>query len=154
MAYRSIPRSFSATIVVLSVAACGSSEDGSAASEAEALQETAASNGSVKEAILMADTGWLSVGSDGAVQTTLFDPDGRYRDFRNGEAADSGAWQQRPDGSICFTPDTGQGDCWTTDGLEADGSAVVTSASGKRVEIKQITYTAPPVEDDETSESD
>lgn len=154
MTIRSHLRPFVTTLAIFVVAACAPTEDGSSGTEGAGSEESATSNSSSKEAILMADTGWLSVGSDGAVQTTFFDPDGRYRDFRNGDATDAGAWQQRPDGSICFTPDEGAGDCWTTDGLEADGSAVVTSASGKRVEIKQITYTAPPVLEEEAAESE
>ncbi|MEM1052098.1 MAG: hypothetical protein AAGI28_08380 [Pseudomonadota bacterium] len=148
------PLPFIATLAVFTAAACAPAEDGSADPENGTAEEAAVSNSSVKEAILMADTGWLSVGSDGTVQTTFFDPDGRYRDFRNGESADVGAWQQRPDGSICFTPDQGMGDCWKTDGREADGSAVVTSTSGKRVVIKQITYAAPKVSEEDTSASE
>jgi hypothetical protein len=153
MAIRTKFRPFIATIAVCLVPACAPGEDGSTATEEAAPDDTTADNGSAQEALLMADTAWLSVGSDGAVQTTFFDPDGRYRDLRNGQPMDAGTWQQRPDGSICFTPDTGLGDCWNHGKLEEDGSTVVTSASGKRVEIRQITYAGPPLLETESTES-
>ena len=43
--------------------------------------------------IAVAQTGWLSIGADGAVQTTFFDADGRYRDLRNGEPFAQGGWE-------------------------------------------------------------
>ena len=143
-----------APLVLLGFAGCAPAEDaaeGNSSAEATETPESAAENSS--EAILMADTAWLSVGSDGSVQTTFIDPGGRYRDFRNGVAADTGSWEGRPDGTVCFTPDEGRGDCWSSSALEEDGSALVTSAEGKRVEIKRITYIAPPAEGDSDESS-
>lgn len=122
-------------------------------SEEEAGDTQEGPSEDANEALLMADTAWLSVGSDGSVQTTFLDADGQYRDFRNGVAADTGSWESRLDGSLCLTPAVGRGDCWTSEKLEDDGSTILTSAGGKRVEIKQITYTAPPVLDEDTEES-
>ncbi|MEE4199725.1 hypothetical protein [Erythrobacter sp.] len=53
----------------------------------------------------MAETGWLTIGRDGSVQTTYFDPDGRYRDVRGGAPFGEGRWEQRADGRICFRPE-------------------------------------------------
>jgi hypothetical protein len=145
--------SFTAPLVLLGLAACAPAEDagaGDSVPEAAEAQDNVAENPS--EAILMADTAWLSVGSDGSVQTTFLDPGGRYRDFRNGVAADTGSWEGRPDGTVCLNPDEGRGDCWTSSAFNEDGSALVTSADGKRVELKRITYIAPPA-DEETGES-
>jgi len=144
---------FIASLVLLWPAACAPAGEvgaGDSGAETSGAPENVAENPS--EAILMADTAWLSVGSDGSVQTTFLDPGGRYRDFRNGVVADAGNWEGRPDGTVCFNPDEGRGDCWTSSAFEADGSAVVTSAEGKRVKLKRITYIAPPA-DDETDES-
>ena len=135
------------------VSGCAPSEDETTgASEAEANDQQDNDTDNSGEAILMPDTAWLSVGSDGSVQTTFIDAGGRYRDFRNGVASDSGAWETRPDGSICMTPDAGRGDCWSFGDLEEDGSTIATSANGRRVEVKRITYNAPPVEDTEEAE--
>ena len=153
MATRSNRSVFVAPLVLSGLAACApTEEDGAGVASAETAEapESVAENPS--EAILMADTAWLSVGSDGSVQTTFLDPGGRYRDFRNGIAADTGSWEARPDGAVCFNPDDGRGDCWTSSAFESDGSAIITSADGKRVELKRITYVAPPA-DEETDES-
>ena len=93
--------------------------------------------------IAVAQTGWLSIGADGAVQTTFFDADGRYRDLRNGEPFAQGGWEQRPDGSICFEPDEGAGACWMTGAPDAAGEIIVTSTDGKAIAIRRITYMAP-----------
>ena len=93
--------------------------------------------------LAVAQTGWLSIGADGAVQTTFFDADGRYRDLRNGEPFAQGGWEQRPDGSICFEPDEGAGACWMTGAPDAAGEIIVTSTDGKAIAIRRITYMAP-----------
>ena len=141
-------------LICVASTACAPQAEGSAgdngaeATEAQSSEE--AGGGAEIEVMLVADTAWLSVGTDGSVQTTFLDTGGRYRDFRNGEAADSGSWEQRPDGSICFTPDSGLGACWATESSENDGTAVIVNETGTRVSIKRITYTAPPVEVAET----
>lgn len=151
MAIRLTPLHFLTPLGFLALAACAPAEEGSNSSGEAQASETpsdAAASETPAEPMLMADTGWLSVGSDGSVQTTFLDTGGRYRDFRNGIAADTGAWERRPDGSVCFSPDAGQGECWSADRPDKDGSIIVTSADGKRVEIKPITYSAPPVDED------
>lgn len=95
------------------------------------------------EVIAMAGTGWLTIGNDGAVQTTFLDSDGRYRDFRNGELLAEGGWERAPDDRLCFEPDAGRGACWVTKAPDADGSILVTDADGKSVEIKRVAYIAP-----------
>ena len=95
----------------IGLAACTAEEtappsDGGGADGAveEALQ-------TADQSIPMAGTAWLTVGTDGAVQTTLIDADGRYRDMRNGELFGEGTWQLLPNGTICFEPETGVGAC-------------------------------------------
>lgn len=135
---------------ILALVACAPAEDGSGDAEAaeEQGESAAAASESPAEPMLMADTGWLSVGSDGSVQTTFLDTGGRYRDFRNGIAMDTGGWERRTDGSVCFAPDAGQDQCWTAGRPDKDGSIIVKSSDGKRVEIKPITYTPPPADED------
>ena len=97
----------------------------------------------------MASTAWLTVGTDGAVQTTLIDAEGRYRDMRNGELFGEGTWQQRPNGTICFEPETGVGACWETETTGDDGTLKAVNGDDRRIELKRVTYTPP-----ETAESD
>ena len=147
---KTLPPSFRLIVpfAFAAIAGCAPAQDPATDAGEEDAVQSASNDASTDETLLMADTAWLSVGSDGSVQTTFLDTGGRYRDFRNGEAADAGSWASRPDGSICFTPEGGLGDCWTSGKLEDDGSTIVTSAGGKRVAIKRITYIAPPSDDD------
>jgi len=99
------------------------------------------------EMLVVAETGWLTIGNDGAVQTTFFDPNGRYRDLRNNSQVAAGDWQQRADGSLCFTPDGwpegAPETCWETGAPESDGSVIATDGAGKSISIKRVTYIAP-----------
>jgi hypothetical protein len=143
-----------APLLLLALCAC-EAESGSSPVAAPTAEETG--DGTAEEEpstqeIALAETGWLTVGRDGSVQTTFFDTGGRYRDFRNGEPSGEGTWAQRPDGSICFEPETGLGACWEMGAPEEDGSVIVTDEDGRRVEIRRITYTAPP--DDEPGDEE
>lgn len=142
--------SFAVLPVFVALAACAESSDGSGtdittpAAEATPTPEATETGGS----IAVTESGWLTVGTDGAVQTTFFDAGGRYRDLRNGEPFAEGSWQQRPDGRVCFEPDSGLGACWETTVPDENGDATATNDDGKSITIKRITYIAPP-EDDE-----
>jgi len=136
-----------ATLFALS--ACAEEGGGSDGDTSSAQSESDGGGDNAQEAsIPMAETAWLSVGNDGAVQTTMIDPAGRYRDFRNGEPAGQGSWSQRPDGSICFEPAQGSGACWETGAPQEDGSLIATNDDGMRVEITRIAYTAPSADAD------
>lgn len=148
------PFSLTAFLVCLCVSACAPADEGaSGAGEEEAPEAQDTALASANEAVLVANSAWLSVGEDGSVLTTFLDPDGRYRDGRNGTMTDAGRWEQRPSGEICFIPDAGTGDCWTAASLQDDGSTIVTGRDGKRVEIKRITYSAPVITSEGTQES-
>ena len=107
--------------------------------------------GSAGDTVPMAGTAWLTVGTDGAVQTTLIDAEGRYRDIRNGELFGEGGWQQRPDGRVCFEPDTGVGACWETETTDEDGVVVAINGDDRRIELKRVTYTAPEETDEDSA---
>lgn len=137
----------------IALAACAPAEDasgddtanGDAATEAEAVTQSARD-------MAMTGSGWLTIGGDGAVQTTFLDPDGRYRDLRNGAFVAGGSWERRTDGRVCFEPDQGLGACWEIGSVEEDGSAIATDGGGKRVLIKQIGYIAPEPADEDVIE--
>lgn len=107
------------------------------ASEAES-QDTGGS-------LTLAESGWLVVGEDGAVYTTMLDPDGTYRDFRNGEALQTGEWEKRDSGELCFIPseDGKAGDCWMLGDLERDNTVRATDSEGRAIELRKISYVGP-----------
>lgn len=135
------------------LAACSAGSDGTGADtgDAGAGGDAGSDTGGEQSGgpVAVAGTAWLTVGTDGAVQTTFLDAGGRYRDFRNGEPLFEGTWEQRPEGSVCFQPDNGVGACWELGRPESDGTLIATNGEDRRIEIKRITYTAPP-SDDET----
>lgn len=152
MAQRIKPIRFLASLAILALAGCAPDDAGSGGSSEAEASEAPGDAGAGEETggtatpslpMLAANTGWLSVGADGSVQTTFLDADGRYRDFRNGVAADTGSWERRPAGTFCMHPDAGKSACWTDDRPDKDGSIMVISDDGRRVELKPIAYNAP-----------
>ena len=94
---------------------------------------------------VMSQTAWRVLGEDGAIYTTFFDENGDYRDFKNGEAAQNGSWNERADGQLCFTPadETRIGDCWKLSTVSKDGIMKPVSDAGKVIDLRQVTYIAP-----------
>ena len=136
------------SLMMASCATEGTSPNGTASPEATESEASPA------ERIVMAETAWLSVSQDGAVFTTFLDPDGRYRDLRNGEPAFEGAWAENPDGELCFTPDSGLGGCWRTGAPDDDGTMRARDDRGRDIVLKRITYLPPPAPEDEQGADD
>lgn len=113
-----------------------------------------AKNATAGSDFTMAESGWLTVGADGAVQTTFFEPDGRYRDLRNGALIAQGRWERRNDGMLCFEPDSGIGACWETGPVNDAGEAIATDTTGKRITIRRIAYLAPAASADDAETGD
>ncbi|MEO0588923.1 MAG: hypothetical protein AAFZ11_00035 [Pseudomonadota bacterium] len=97
------------------------------------------------ESLVMAETAWLSVSEEGAVYTTFLDPDGRYRDLRDGQIVHTGSWQQNASSELCFSPDNGTGACWEHGSPGLDGVMRATNRAGRSIEVKRITYTPQAV---------
>lgn len=137
-----------ALLAVLALSGCSDGTDSSAAEsaapDASAEEIADSEGGKSEEPIAMAESGWLTVGNDGAVQTTFLDADGRYRDYRNNELLAQGTWQERSDGELCFEPDAGIGACWEISTPNKNGATIATDGDGKSIEIKRVTYIAPP----------
>jgi hypothetical protein len=93
----------------------------------------------------MAETAWRVTGEDGAIYTSFLDPDGAYRDFKNGDLWQTGQWKRVGDGRLCFTPDDEErsGECWTNDPPVDGGTMRTTSDTGRTVELRQVAYIAP-----------
>ena len=110
----------------------------------------------------MGGTAWRTATESGARLATYLDPDGTYRDLRNGDPYGTGSWAYT-DGArgklLCFTPsaetDNGSEDGETTEPIETcwetsrvrDGKMVVTGPGGKRVELTSIAYAAAASEE-------
>lgn len=101
------------------------------------------------KAPVLSASGWLVVGEDGLVYTTMLDPDGTYRDFRDGQPLQDGAWRRGNGGNLCFIPaaEDRNGECWTLGRLKANGSMRATSASGRVVVLRRIAYAPATVAD-------
>ena len=101
--------------------------------------------------VTLAESGWLVVGEDGAVYTTMLDSDGTYRDFRNGEEFQSGEWQKRDSDELCFVPsEAGKaGDCWTLGALDQNNTMRATDSEDRTVELRKISYVGPGVGDED-----
>ncbi len=147
-------------IAVLSACAPPAENGGGSESEtspADASAGNAVDAGSAPSTNLtMSETGWMTVGEDGAVYTTFFDAGGTYRDFRNGSPMLEGTWERRENGRLCFTPTATDrtGACWTTGELAEDGTMRITNSQGREVEIKRVTYLAPEAAEEGADEAD
>ena len=144
-----------AACAALAMSACATEPSDDPSGSEDAAESGSASSQSERSGqdVAVSETGWLTVGTDGAVQTTFFDAGGRYRDLRNGALMAEGMWEQRPDGTVCFEPDAGIGACWETGSEDETGTVIATNGDGKRIEIKRVTYLAPPApEETETGE--
>ena len=118
-------------------------------------KDAASSSGELSaESLVMAETAWLSVSADGAVYTTFLDPDGRYRDMRDGEIAFAGNWEQNASGRLCFAPDQGKAACWAHGSPGLNGEMRATNEDGYAIEVKRITYTPPPPQPDTDAEGE
>lgn len=95
-------------------------------------------------------TAWRTRDESGAQYTTFLDPAGRYRDMRNGDPWQEGAWEYDDEDRICFTPDAEDalGQCWNPERMDDGGRMIVTSASGRRVRLESVEYRRPeaPIE--------
>lgn len=119
------------------------------ASEGAATEATPESTPSGQPAPdVFAATAWRATAEDGARYTTYLDPEGTYRDFRNGDPWQEGTWEHADaEGGrvLCFTPDAENGieRCWEPgrmrgDTMEAQGD------SGVKIELERVEYVPNP----------
>lgn len=120
----------------------GGEDQGQQAPDAEQADEAAQPSG---DELAMANTAWRVTGEDGAIYTTFLDPEGQYRDMKNGEPWADGTWERLADGRLCFTPsdETRAGECWTLGKHKKNGTMRITSDSGRETLLQQVTYLAP-----------
>lgn len=171
-----LPRS--GTLVVtclLLLGACAPEDASTPSSPASTGSDNAESGGPATQRVAMAETAWLSVSEDGEVFTTFLDPDGRFRDLRDGAIAFTGTWKQDAEGRLCLTPDlagatgspaemgaeeatgeqaegvadtaTARATCWDYGVPGNNGTMRATRTDGRAIELKRIAYTAPASSD-------
>ena len=101
-------------------------------------------------------TAWRSIAEDGARYTTYFDAGGRYRDLRNGDPWQTGAWTLNDiDGQqLCFTPDAegSEQTCWKPGALEGDRLSA-SDRAGRRIELARVDYAAPETQQPEEGDA-
>lgn len=141
-----------AAIAALGLAGCDAGGGAQAPGGSDAQDETADEEGEgearAQERIALSGTAWLTVSRRGYVYQTFIDPDGRYRDYRDGALAFTGAWRENSERELCFSPDDGGGRCWSFGGPQPDGSLRVADEDGREIILRRITY-SPPAEAEE-----
>lgn len=103
---------------------------------------------------VFAATAWRATAEDGARFTTYLDPDGTYRDFRNGDPWQEGSWDHADaEGGrvLCFTPDAENAleRCWEPGRMRGD-TMEASGDNGTRIELERVEYV--PNADPETAE--
>ena len=145
-----------ALALALTLAACSSPQETApapASSGADAQAEAVVPQ-TARAPDQFSGTAWRSIAEDGARYTTYFDPGGRYRDLRNGDPWQEGAWTLNDvEGrQLCFTPDgeNAQQTCWEPGAM--DGEALFASNGTQRIRLKRVDYSAPETPEDDTAE--
>ncbi|MXO86667.1 hypothetical protein GRI38_11590 [Altererythrobacter aurantiacus] len=137
----------------LSIGACAVEEDEASeppvpATPAAAVAGSGQNAAPVEEAESVTqfqNTAWRSISEDGARFTTYFDPDGTYRDLRNGDPYQTGTWEFSDGETLCFFPEEegNRGDCWNTGALRGDTLSATRVRDEFRIELERVDYAAP-----------
>ena len=127
----------------LTLAACAA-EDSATEAQDQASGDTAGAETTLSaESLVMAETAWLSITAEGEVFTTYLDGNGRYRDVSDGEVRFGGTWEQNANRELCFSPDQGEGTCWSHRAPGLNGTMRATAPDGRAIEVKKVAYTPP-----------
>jgi hypothetical protein len=140
MRFLSVP-----AFAALALSACSPTED--TGGDAPDAADPAALPSDEPAPQIFAATAWRAVAEDGARYTTQLDPDGTYRDLRNGDPWQTGSWTYS-DGEqgklLCFTPgdENGIERCWEPERVRGD-TMRATSDSGTTIELERVDYEPP-----------
>lgn len=145
-----------AATLLLALPACAPPDGDEAAPQDEVGEQSDAGQAPVAadtrlppvEPIEMAGTAWSANDGDGAVYTTFIDPDGGYRDFRDGQLWQTGSWDQPGSNRLCYRPDNAGEDedgrrCWTVRPPGEDGVMTAVDEDGREVVVRSVEYTPP-----------
>ena len=125
-------------VAVLSgaLAACGDaaeeSDEPATAETAEVAAEAAPSSWAGNYEVTMAD---------GTTFMAMLNADGTYQDMdAEGAVTESGSWEERPDGKVCFDPagDDTPATCFAIGETKEDGSFVATPDQGEPLTIRKV----------------
>ena len=107
-----------------------------------------------------AGTAWQVSDADGARYITHLDPDGTYRDLRNGDPLQQGTWSVDAEDRICFSAPFAQDEdatdaegletCWRPHHMAGEGELLLHGQSGRRIMATRVEY-SPADEDNDTS---
>ncbi len=116
-------------MLALALAACG-----------DAAEE---SDDPVPAATEVASEGWTGVyefETGGQKTTSTLMADGTFTDRVGGEVVQSGQWEERPDGKVCFDPlgDEAAVACYAAGEIAADGTMLVTPDEGEPLTVRKI----------------
>ena len=148
MRFLSVP-----AFAALALSACSPTED--TGGDVPDAADPAASPSDEPAPQIFAATAWRAVAEDGARYTTQLDPDGTYRDLRNGDPWQVGSWTYS-DGEqgklLCFTPgdENGIERCWEPERMRGD-TMRATSDSGTTIELERVDY-EPPLDEPDSEE--
>ena len=121
-----------------SLAACGDaaeeSDDPAVAEEVAAAPDAAADAAGTETR-----AGTYEYDLDGKATTAVLMPDGTYNDSQDGKIVESGLWEERDDGKVCFDPEGADtlGTCYTVGETGPDGTFVATADDGTALTIKK-----------------
>ena len=131
-------------IAALALAGCSPEAEEPAVTPGDAAAEASATPTGQPAPEVFAATAWRLVAEDGARYTTMLDADGTYRDLRNGDPWQTGAWTYS-DGEqgkfLCFTPDDDGAieRCWEP-GRMTGGTMRATGDNGVNIELERVDY--------------
>ena len=140
-------------IAALALAGCSPEAEEASDAPEDATAEASATPTGQPAPEVFAATAWRVVAEDGARYTTMLDADGTYRDLRNGDPWQTGAWTYS-DGEqgkfLCFTPEDEGGveRCWEPGRMTGD-TMRATGDSGTNIELERVDYEPPANGDDQ-----
>lgn len=148
-----------ALLSATALAACAPAGNGAEGSDTAASglsvsdQEGEAGQAQPGSLIVFSRTAWLSIGRDGSVYATQLDPDGSYRDFRDGSLWQRGRWQRDEDGSLCFSPAAADGvrTCWRIEPTEREGvirAEPLDAPETRAIELRRLAWRPPAAAQD------
>lgn len=148
---------FASGFAALALAACsptGNTAGGTIG--ADGLETVATTEPSSSRTVpeAFSSTAWRAIAEDGARYVTEIDPDGTYRDLRNGDPWQTGSWtysKDEGDKFLCFTPDSENGAerCWRPERM--NGDTMRARSGDTEIELTRVEY-APPGEGSEQAE--
>ena len=145
----------------LTIAACAPSEESAPDPDPDRIDGEASGEGGGAQdnpnlPQRFAGTAWRVLAEDGARFVTYLDPDGAYRDLRNGDPWQTGVWAYAagPEGGeLCFTPENeyARESCWRPERMRGD-SLFARGPGDRRIELIRIDYTRPEPAEQATGE--